>query len=133
MRLVADTGVFSAALSQRRRPAYEAHVQRLSGNQIFLAAVTIAELRYGATVAAWGPTRRAALEQSIATTTVVPVTDSLLTTIAELRYACRQRAHPLADRIHAYDLWIAATAIHINATLITADNIFTDTPRLKLP
>lgn len=64
MRLLVDTGVFSASLS-RRRPAATAHlVEILSANQIFLAAATV----------------------------------------AELRFACRQIGHPLADRIHANDL-----------------------------
>lgn len=50
MRLVVDAGVFSAALSRRRRPAFKSQVARLAGNQIFLAAATVAELRYGALV-----------------------------------------------------------------------------------
>ncbi len=51
MRLVVDTGVFSAALSRRRRARFDEEVKRLAGNQLFLAAVTVAELRYGALVA----------------------------------------------------------------------------------
>jgi predicted nucleic acid-binding protein len=51
VRLVVDTGVFSAALSRRRRTDLEHHVELLAGNQIFLAASTVAELRYGALVA----------------------------------------------------------------------------------
>jgi predicted nucleic acid-binding protein len=75
--LVVDTGVFSAALSARRRPLLAGHVARLTGNQAFLAAVTVAELRYGALVAGWGrPARRAQLERAITATTVIPVTDA---------------------------------------------------------
>ncbi len=40
--------------------------------------------------------------------------------------------HPLADRIRANDLWIAATAIHTSATLITTDSVFIGTPGLAL-
>ena len=54
MKLVVDTGVFSAALSHRRRPEFDTQVARLAGNQLFLAASTVAELRYGALVAEWG-------------------------------------------------------------------------------
>lgn len=57
-----------------------------AGHQLFLAAVTVAELRYGALVAGWGVQRRQCLEQSIAATTVVPVSDALLTAVAELRH-----------------------------------------------
>lgn len=51
MRLVVDTGVFSAALSRRRRPGVDAQIKLLAGHQILLAAVTVGELRYGALVA----------------------------------------------------------------------------------
>ena len=130
MRVVVDTGVFSASLSRRRRPWFEAEVRRLAGNQLFLAAVTVSELRYGALVAGWGVPRRARLEEAIAAATVVPVSDNLLTTAAELRFACRREGHPLADRAHANDLWIAASAIHIGAPLPTADGIFDRAPGL---
>lgn len=132
MRLVVDTGVFSASLSRRRRARLEAHVGRMVGNQIFLAAVTISELRYGALVAQWGEPRRQRLEQSIQATTVVPVSDALLSAVAELRYACRLAGHPLHDRNHANDLWIAASAIHIGASLLADDSVFENTPGLML-
>lgn len=104
----------------------------LPGNQLFLAAVTVAELRYGALVADWGPPRRDRLEAAIAATTVVPVTDRFLTAMAELRAACRRVGHPLADSMHGNDLWIAATALHIGAALVTADRVFSDVPGLTL-
>jgi predicted nucleic acid-binding protein len=87
VRIVVDTGVFSASISRRRRARFETQVGLMTGQQVFLAAVTVAELRYGALVAGWGEQRRQRLEQSIAATTVVPVSDALLTTGAELRHA----------------------------------------------
>lgn len=132
MRILVDTGIFSASISLRRRPRFDAQVQLMAGNQIFLAAVTVSELRYGALVAGWGVPRRDRLEERIKATTVVPVSDRLLTTAAGLRFACRSDAHPLADRAHANDLWVAASAIHIGAPLLTADKVFDDTPGLAL-
>ena len=132
MRLAVDTGVFSASLSRRRRAAFEPHVRRMTGHQVFLAAVTVSELRYGACVAQWGEPRRQRLEQSIQATTVIPVSDALLSTVAELRYACRLAGHPLHDRSHASDLWIAASAVHLNAPLLAADGVFENTPGLTL-
>ena len=132
MRLVVDTGVFSAALSRHRPSSFDHSVASLRGNQLFLAPTTVAELRYGALVAGWGPRRRARLEDSIAATTIVPVTDALLTTMAELRWACRQAGHPLASPVHGNDLWIAATAVHLHETLVTADRAFADVPGLSL-
>lgn len=45
MRVVVDTGVFSASLSRRRRPRFESQIGLMAGHQIFLAAVTVGELR----------------------------------------------------------------------------------------
>jgi tRNA(fMet)-specific endonuclease VapC len=132
VRIVVDTGVFSVSLSRRRRPRFEAQLGLMAGHQIFLAAVTVSELRYGALVAGWGATRRGHLEKSLQAATVVPVSDRLLWTVAELRLACRQSGHPLDDRVHANDLWIAASALHIGAPLLTADKVFTNTPGLTL-
>jgi predicted nucleic acid-binding protein len=36
--------------------------------------------------------------------------------------------HPLADRVPGNDLWIAASAVHIDAALLTADNVFAGAP-----
>lgn len=132
MTLVVDTGVFSAALSRRRRPRFDAQLRHLAGQQVFLAAATVAELRFGELVAGWGEARRERLEQSIRATTVIPVSDALLTTVAQLPFDCRRIGHPLADRSHGNDLWIAASARHIAAPLLTADTVFASTPGLQL-
>lgn len=132
MRIVVDTGVFSASLSSRRRARFQPLIGLMAGHQLFLAAATVSELRYGALVAGWGEQRRQRLEESIAATTVVPVTDSLLSGVAGLRHACRQAGHPLHERSHANDLWIAASAIHVGASLLSADAIFENAPGLSL-
>lgn len=132
MRVLVDTGIFSASISPRRRARFEPQVGLMAGHQIFLAAVTVAELRYGALVAGWGDHRRQRLERSIAATTVVPVSDTLLTTSAALRHACRQIGHSLHAPVHANDLWVAASAVHLRAPLLTADAVFDDVPGLNL-
>lgn len=63
---------------------------------------------------------------------MIPVSDQLLSTVAELRHDCRLAGHPLRDRSHANDLWIAASAIHIDAPLLSADGVFENTPGLTL-
>jgi predicted nucleic acid-binding protein len=70
----------------------------MAGHQIFLTAVTVRELRDGALVAGWGEARRQRLDESSQATTVVPVSDGLLSTVAELRFRCRSAGHPLHDR-----------------------------------
>jgi predicted nucleic acid-binding protein len=132
VRVVVDTGVLSASISRRRRVRFGQQVGLMAGHQIFLASVTVAELRYGALVAEWGEQRRRRLEQSIASTAVVPVSDGLLTTAAWLRHACRQVGHALHEPVHSNDLRIAASAVHIGAPLLTADAVFEDVPGLDL-
>lgn len=132
MILLVDTGVFSATLNRRRRHDLEPFVARIKGNQVLLTVQTVAELRFGALLAEWGGARRGHLETAIASTTVVPVTDALVTAVAELRLACRAIGHPLADRAHANDLWIAATAVHAGVPLLSTDRVFEDAPKLLL-
>jgi predicted nucleic acid-binding protein len=62
----------------------------------------------------------------------VPVSDALLTAVAELRHACRQAGHPLHEPVHANDLWIAASAVHIGALLLTSDTGFVGVPGISL-
>lgn len=81
---------------------------------------------------AMGEPRPGRLEAAIAATTVIPITDSLITQVAELRHACQLAGHPLASSAHANDLWIAASTIHVRAKLVTADRLFTDVPGLDL-
>ena len=131
MRIVVDTGIFSASISRRRRQRFEAEIALMARNQI-LAATTVSDLLYGALVAGWSEVRRERLEEAIQATTVVPVSNKLLTTTAELRFACRRAGHPLHDRTHANDLWIAASAVQINAPLLTGDSVFNDAPGLTL-
>lgn len=104
----------------------------MNGRSVFLAAQTVAELRFGALVAEWGQARRLRLETAIGSTTIVPVADALITEVAELRYECRRAGHPLAAEPHVADLWIAASARHISAPLLSADSIFEGAPGVLL-
>jgi hypothetical protein len=130
--LVVDTGVVSALLSKQVQPHLAPAVAKATGQRFLLAPQTVAELRYGALSAGWAGRRQARLEAKIAESTVVPVTDRLLHRIAEVRLACQQIGHPLADRVHSNDLWIATCAIHVGVALLTADNIFQRVPGLQL-
>lgn len=132
MKLLVDTGVFSAALSRNRRPEFEPLVARLLGNQLNLAAQSVAELRYGALFAGWGSARAAKLERAIGTVNVIPVSDALLSAVAQFRFVCRTMGHPLANQVHHEDLWIGATAVHVGATLVTADGVFKVAPGLNV-
>lgn len=132
MKLLVGTGVFSAALSRKRRPEFESLVARLPGNQLNLAAQSVAELRYGALLAGWSDARTGRLERAIETANVIQVSDALLSAVARFRFECRTSGHSLANTVHHEDLWIAATAVHIGAKLVTADGVFKDAPGLEI-
>lgn len=132
MIFLVDTGVFSASLSKRPSEQLTPLLTRMVGHRVLLATQTVFELRCGAAVASWGEARLERLENAIAHTTVVPVSDALVATAAQLRHLCRIEGHPLHDRAHGNDLWIAATAVHLGVPLLTADSVFTACPRLEL-
>ncbi|MBS1847187.1 MAG: PIN domain-containing protein [Actinobacteria bacterium] len=132
MIIVVDTGVFSAGLASKPRADLAPLAARMVGHQIVLAVQTVAELRYGALVVGWGPQRLKRLESSIAGVDVVPVDAGLVDRVARLRFACREVGHPLHDRSHANDLWIAATAVHLEVPLLSADGVFGGVPGLTL-
>ncbi len=65
MRIVVDTGIFSASIRGRRRQRFETEIALMAGNQIFLAAATVSELLFDALVAGWSEVRRERLEEAI--------------------------------------------------------------------
>jgi predicted nucleic acid-binding protein len=130
--VVVDTNVFGAALTRRHSPLVELYAPHLTGRVLVLAAQTVAELRFGALWAKWGPARRAELEQRITRARVAPVDEDLVWEVARLRVACRRAGHALADDHHTGDLWIAATAVRYHVPLVAHDGVFRNTPGLDL-
>lgn len=90
------------------------------------------ELRYGALRANWGELRRRRLERRLAELTIVQPDDELITDCAELRHACQQTGHPLGNKVHDGDRWIAATAVRLALPLVSHDKVFDEVSRLEL-
>lgn len=63
---------------------------------------------------------------------MAPYDDRLATVQAELKFNCRQAGHPLFQKIHDSDRWIAATAVRFGLPLVAHDGIFKDVPGLVL-
>lgn len=53
-------------------------------------------------------------------------------TYAKLRADCEHIGHPLGQRIHDADRWIAATALRLGLALVAHDKVFRDVPGLVL-
>jgi len=130
---VVDTMVASALVNSRfdadRADQFRALVERRT---IVVSFATVTELRFGAVKAGWAQLRVRGLERDLSRFLVVQPDDDLMHRCAELRFACERIGHPLGQKIHEADRWIAATAIAGEFDLISNDRAFVDTPGLSL-
>jgi predicted nucleic acid-binding protein len=126
-----DTNVFTAQL---RKPGQlsELYARHIVGQRVAIAPQTVAEARYGAIRAGWGPRRVTEIEQIVRQARVLPVDRSTIEEVAQLRHRCLRSGHALHQAAHNADLWIAAAAIRWGITLVAHDAVFQDCPGLSL-
>lgn len=129
--VLVDTNVFTARLRERS-PLATQYAKHLFGQRIALAPQTVAEARYGALKATWGPARTEQLARLVGRARILPIDIDTIETVAELRNQCRMIGHPLHQSNHNADLWIAATAIRWSIALVAHDAVFTGCPRIRL-
>ncbi len=128
---VVDTDVFSSelvpgsVLAERYRPLTLAR-------PTFISFQTAAEIRFGALLRGWGEARRLRMEAWLAVAEMVESGPELIAVYAQLKVDCHRAGHPLGQKIHDGDRWIAATAIRLDLPLVANDGIFADVPRLRL-
>lgn len=129
--MVVDTDVYSArlipdsTLARRYEPL-------LVGRIEFVSFQTVAEVRYGALLRGWGPTRLRRTDAAISRISIVHSGPELIRDYVELRVACQRAGHALSQREHDADRWIAATAIRLGSPLVSNDGVFANTPGLRL-
>ena len=129
--VVIDTDVYGADLV-RGSPLAAMYEPLIVGRAAFISFQTAAELRFGAMLRGWGPTRTRLLEARIARAETVHTGPELIVVYARLRVACERAGHPLAQKVHDADRWIAATAIRLGVALVSNDRIFEGVPGLTL-
>lgn len=129
--MVVDTDVFSARLIPNSLLA-QLYEPLLIGRDEFVSFQTVAELRFGAMLRGWGSARMRRLEAAIRSAETVYPGEDLIRTYAQVRVACERIGHPLHQREHDADRWIAATAIRLDIPLVSNDGIFNKTPGLIL-
>lgn len=126
--VVVDTNVFGAELTRRGAAVAGAYREHIEGRDLFISFVTVAELRYGARLAGWGEQRFRRLEARVGVAEVVWAGDGLLDAYVSLRHECTLAGHPLGQKHHESDRWVAATARWLGVPLVAHDAVFGDAP-----
>lgn len=128
---VVDTDVYSSelipgsVLAERYRPL-------TLGRPTFISFQTAAEIRFGAVLRSWGEARRLRMEVRLAAAETVHSGRELIDVYVLLRADCHRAGHPLAQKIHDSDRWVAATALRLDLPLVANDRIFDDVPGLRV-
>jgi predicted nucleic acid-binding protein len=129
--VVIDTGVFGAHLTPGS-PLPALYAPLIDRRPAFISFQTVAELRFGALRRGWGEHRTRRLAASISRAEVVWPGPDLVEVYAALRVSCESAGHPLGQRHHDADRWIAASAIRLGVPLVSHDAVFIDAPGLDL-
>ncbi len=131
--VVLDTDVWSA-LFIHPKPDVRVSTWReqLIGATVVIATQTWAEVLFGMDAAGWGDARRNKVNQQLDAATIVPVNTRVVEAFARLRGDCVRAGHGLHQKLHMGDAWVAATAIAINAPLLSGDGIYRKAPGLEL-
>jgi len=130
--VVVDTGVFGANLMPRRTSLADVYSPLLEGRPVTISFVTVAELRFGAKLAGWGPGRFRRLEYELSRADIAWPGPSLTDAYATLRAWCVTTGHGLGQKAHEADRWVAATAIWLGVPLVAHDAIFRNVTDLEL-
>lgn len=129
-----DTDVWSCLFSDSRQrdPRVERWRELLMGRAVAIAMQTRAEVLAGARCAQWGERRIDALRAQLDSSATVPPGLAVVEAYASLTADMRHRGHALHQAKHTGDRWIAATALAINAELLSGDGIYVGVPGLTL-
>lgn len=132
--VVLDTDVFSLLYVHRR--SSDSRIDRwrelLRGRAVLISFQTQAELLAGAVSAKWGTQRMDGLRGLLARTPTVGIDSSVIDAYAALHASCRVAGHPLQDKVHTGDRWIAACAIGKGVELLAGDGIYAGAPGVSL-
>jgi tRNA(fMet)-specific endonuclease VapC len=116
MGYLLDTNVFIAAL--KAHPAVRARLERTPAADLVLSPVVLGELETGVEKNARVAHNRARLATVVEALALVPLDAAASRAYARIRADLERKGTPIG----ANDLWIAAQAIALDATLVT-DNV----------
>lgn len=130
--VVVDTMVISWLVNHDPLELKDTYRELIGPATIVVPFQTVAELRFGAIRGGWGELRRRRLERSLADFKTARPDDAAGTIYARLKADCLQAGHPLWEKIHDGDRWIATMALRLGIPLVSHDKIFRDVPGLTL-
>ncbi|MDR4307519.1 PIN domain-containing protein [Chelatococcus sambhunathii] len=122
-----DANIVIAAL--REQPLVLRRLETASLAELRLSTIVLGELEYGAEKSAYGPRNRARLSTMVGSITNIGVDPETALRYGRLRAHLERQGTPIG----ANDLWIAAQALAIGATVVTAnEREFRRVPDLKV-
>lgn len=128
---VVDTDVYSSLLVPESKIAVQ-YQSLIVARQTFISFQTEAEIRFGAQLRGWGRARLLRMESTLAAAEVIQSGPELIAVYVQLRTDCHRAGHPLAQKIHDADRWVAATALRLALPLVANDHIFNEVPGLRV-
>jgi tRNA(fMet)-specific endonuclease VapC len=130
MKYLLDTNIYITFIRNERFKKYIDEKYRKRGNILFTSCVVEGELKSFAIQRNWGFNKVQKMEKILSDFTIYPIkTNKIISKYAEI-YAFSQGKHPTialngsARNMGKNDLWIAATAAVLDATLLTMDRDF---------
>jgi len=113
--LVVDTDVVSYLF--RAHPSSVQYLGILADHELVISFITLAELRLGARLRKWGSGRLASLERCLARFGICYPDGALCDFWAGVMADALGAGHPIGTQ----DAWIAATALYLEAPLVTGN------------
>jgi predicted nucleic acid-binding protein len=130
--VVMDTMVASWIIDNDPLDLRHTYLELVGTAKMLLSLQTLAEFRAGALEAGWGEFRTRRMERSLAQYDVAAPDKDTATAYARLRADCRKAGHPLHQKQHDGDKWIATTAERLRVPVVSHDGILRDVPGLDL-
>jgi len=131
--IVLDTDVWSCLFGNSRSHSWEQidhWRESLRGNVAVIAIQTRAEVLVG--LANLGDRRAEPIRTALDSLPTYPITETVIQAYVRLTQRSKQVGHPLHQKIHTGDRWIAATALALGSPLLTGDQMYRGAPGLMV-
>lgn len=103
-------------------------IQFIETREVVLSAVVLGELYFGARKSVRVEANLTQIERLASITTVVPCDESTGKVYGQIKDALRRKGRPIPEN----DIWIAATALQHDLTLLTRDAHFQNVESLRV-